>query len=73
MQFEYLVFLSKFLEFKHYFLVFGAEDCEGRPPTHSEMKQLFLPYRGFCARKGVTNTTFFMSLYNLYHSRFFIS
>lgn len=26
------------------------EDCEGRS---SDMQQLFLPYRGFCARKGV--------------------
>lgn len=25
----------------------------GRPPTEAEMHQLFLPYRGFCARKGV--------------------
>ncbi|XP_020534027.1 U-box domain-containing protein 35 isoform X2 [Jatropha curcas] len=26
---------------------------EGRPPTHQELQQLFLPYRGFCARKGI--------------------
>ncbi|KAJ7951564.1 Protein kinase domain [Quillaja saponaria] len=26
---------------------------EGRPPTESEMQLFFLPYRGFCARKGV--------------------
>ncbi|KAK3007451.1 hypothetical protein RJ639_014998, partial [Escallonia herrerae] len=26
---------------------------EGRAPTESELQQLFLPYRGFCARKGV--------------------
>ncbi|KAL8139832.1 hypothetical protein V2J09_005853 [Rumex salicifolius] len=25
----------------------------GRPPTEEEMHQLFLPYRGFCARKGI--------------------
>ncbi|GAB2269207.1 hypothetical protein Dimus_004135 [Dionaea muscipula] len=25
----------------------------GRPPTETELQQLFLPYRGFCARKGV--------------------
>ncbi|KAK9281349.1 hypothetical protein L1049_004249 [Liquidambar formosana] len=25
----------------------------GRPPTETEMHQLFLPYRGFCARKGI--------------------
>ncbi|KAL3528604.1 hypothetical protein ACH5RR_007926 [Cinchona calisaya] len=26
---------------------------EGRAPTQDELKQFFLPYRGFCARKGV--------------------
>ncbi|KAK4591163.1 hypothetical protein RGQ29_021383 [Quercus rubra] len=26
---------------------------EGRPPTEAELQQLFLPYRGFCARKGI--------------------
>uniref|UniRef100_A0A7N0TWN6 RING-type E3 ubiquitin transferase n=1 Tax=Kalanchoe fedtschenkoi TaxID=63787 RepID=A0A7N0TWN6_KALFE len=26
---------------------------EGRPPTEVEMHQFFLPYRGFCARKGI--------------------
>ncbi|KAM7483871.1 hypothetical protein LguiB_008454 [Lonicera macranthoides] len=26
---------------------------EGRAPTESELQQFFLPYRGFCARKGV--------------------
>ncbi|KAL1829290.1 hypothetical protein ACET3Z_007702 [Daucus carota] len=26
---------------------------EGRAPTEFEMQQFFLPYRGFCARKGV--------------------
>lgn len=34
-----------------------AEDAvpkEGRAPTESEMQQIFLPYRGFCARKGVS-------------------
>uniref|UniRef100_F6HXZ9 Protein kinase domain-containing protein n=1 Tax=Vitis vinifera TaxID=29760 RepID=F6HXZ9_VITVI len=25
----------------------------GRPPTETEMQQLFLPFRGFCARKGI--------------------
>ncbi|KAK4758940.1 hypothetical protein SAY87_020241 [Trapa incisa] len=25
----------------------------GRPPTEDEARQFFLPYRGFCARKGV--------------------
>ncbi|KAJ7012028.1 hypothetical protein NC653_002198 [Populus alba x Populus x berolinensis] len=31
---------------------FDAVPKEGRPPTQQEA-QLFLPYRGFCARKGV--------------------
>ncbi|XP_048324568.2 U-box domain-containing protein 34-like [Ziziphus jujuba] len=26
---------------------------EGRPPTEAELKLFFLPYRGYCARKGV--------------------
>ncbi|KAG2722679.1 hypothetical protein I3760_02G137800 [Carya illinoinensis] len=26
---------------------------EGRPPTEQELQQFFLPYRGFCARKGI--------------------
>ncbi|KAI4329131.1 hypothetical protein L6164_021427 [Bauhinia variegata] len=26
---------------------------EGRPPTEEELHQLFLPFRGFCARKGI--------------------
>ncbi|KAK6125056.1 hypothetical protein DH2020_041234 [Rehmannia glutinosa] len=26
---------------------------EGREPTQAETQQLFLPYRGFCARKGI--------------------
>ncbi|XP_024178717.1 U-box domain-containing protein 35 [Rosa chinensis] len=26
---------------------------EGRPPTEAELQQFFLPYRGFCARKGI--------------------
>ena len=30
-----------------------SQEYEGRPPSHSETKQLFLPYRGFCGRKGV--------------------
>ncbi|VFQ65479.1 unnamed protein product [Cuscuta campestris] len=32
-------------------------DCvikEGRPPTNEEVQSLFLPFRGSCARKGVT-------------------
>lgn len=41
-----------------FYLVFGAEDCESRAPTHSEMQQLFLPYRGFCARKGVMHVAY---------------
>ncbi|KAG2728769.1 hypothetical protein I3760_01G219400 [Carya illinoinensis] len=32
---------------------FEAVSKEGRPPTESELQQLFLPYRGFCARKGI--------------------
>ncbi|GAB4850532.1 hypothetical protein Ancab_029842 [Ancistrocladus abbreviatus] len=27
--------------------------ANGRPPTEIELQQLFLPYRGFCARKGI--------------------
>ncbi|KAI4355479.1 hypothetical protein L6164_004249 [Bauhinia variegata] len=26
---------------------------EGRPPTQEELHQFFLPFRGFCARKGI--------------------
>ncbi|KAK7389646.1 hypothetical protein VNO78_24863 [Psophocarpus tetragonolobus] len=26
---------------------------DGRPPTEEELHQLFLPFRGFCARKGI--------------------
>ncbi|RDX86824.1 U-box domain-containing protein 35, partial [Mucuna pruriens] len=26
----------------------------GRPPTEEELHQFFLPFRGFCARKGIT-------------------
>ncbi|KAK7349275.1 hypothetical protein VNO77_06518 [Canavalia gladiata] len=26
---------------------------EGRPPTEEELHQLFLPFRGFCARRGI--------------------
>ncbi|KAL3618218.1 hypothetical protein CASFOL_038539 [Castilleja foliolosa] len=29
---------------------------EPRIPTHTERQQLFLPYRGFCARKGIRAT-----------------
>jgi hypothetical protein len=37
----------------------SAEDFEiapreGRPPTEAELQQFFLPYRGFCARRGVS-------------------
>ncbi|KAL6563312.1 hypothetical protein OROHE_005899 [Orobanche hederae] len=28
-------------------------DGEPHAPTHTELQQLFLPYRGFCARKGI--------------------
>ncbi|KAG5141752.1 hypothetical protein JHK82_017447 [Glycine max] len=27
---------------------------DGRPPTKEELHQFFLPFRGFCARKGIT-------------------
>jgi len=27
----------------------------GRPPNEEELHQFFLPFRGFCARKGVCN------------------
>ncbi|XWS12102.1 hypothetical protein CRYUN_Cryun37aG0061600 [Craigia yunnanensis] len=26
---------------------------EGRPPSEAELQQFFLPYRGYCARKGI--------------------
>ncbi|EEF41037.1 kinase, putative [Ricinus communis] len=26
---------------------------EGRPPTQQELQQFFLPYRGYCARRGI--------------------
>ncbi|WOH10840.1 hypothetical protein DCAR_0730314 [Daucus carota subsp. sativus] len=29
---------------------------DGRAPTEAEMQQIFLPYRGFCARKGIRGT-----------------
>ncbi|KAL7114029.1 hypothetical protein ACP275_04G095800 [Erythranthe tilingii] len=29
------------------------QDGEARGPTQAEMQQMFLPYRGFCARKGI--------------------
>lgn len=35
-------------------IVFDVEDRDGISITHSEMQQLFLPYRSICARKGVT-------------------
>ncbi|XP_074382020.1 U-box domain-containing protein 51-like isoform X2 [Apium graveolens] len=34
---------------------------EGRAPTDSEMQQIFLPYRGFCARKGIRATEIVLS------------
>lgn len=48
-----------------------AEDAETvpkefRPPTEAELHQFFLPYRGFCARKGVN------ILQNLYLNRIFL-
>lgn len=46
--------LSYFLEFLALSLMFDAEEYKG-PPTYAENKQLFLPYRGFCGRKGVTS------------------
>ncbi|KAH7565525.1 hypothetical protein JRO89_XS09G0222800 [Xanthoceras sorbifolium] len=32
---------------------FDGATKEGRPPTKDELQQFFLPYRGFCARKGI--------------------
>ncbi|GLU14300.1 hypothetical protein SLE2022_308770 [Rubroshorea leprosula] len=32
---------------------FEASPKEGRPPTEAEFNQFFLPFRGFCARKGI--------------------
>ncbi|KAK6284350.1 hypothetical protein POUND7_003302 [Theobroma cacao] len=32
---------------------FEAVPKEGRPPTEAELQQFFLPYRGYCARKGI--------------------
>ncbi|KAG2371197.1 U-box domain-containing protein [Vigna angularis] len=29
---------------------------QGRPPTEEELQQIFLPFRGFCARKRVLNS-----------------
>ncbi|XP_050101792.1 U-box domain-containing protein 52-like isoform X1 [Malus sylvestris] len=31
----------------------GLVSKDGRPPTEDELQQFFLPYRGFCARKGI--------------------
>ncbi|XP_050234512.1 U-box domain-containing protein 35-like [Mercurialis annua] len=31
----------------------GNVPKEGRPPTQQELQQFFLPYRGFCARRGI--------------------
>ncbi|XP_027343419.1 U-box domain-containing protein 52-like [Abrus precatorius] len=30
-----------------------ATPIQGRPPTQEELHQFFLPFRGFCARKGI--------------------
>ncbi|KAL8113681.1 hypothetical protein AgCh_020843 [Apium graveolens] len=41
-----------------------AEDAvpkEGRAPTEFEMQQFFLPFRGFCARKGIRATEIVLS------------
>ncbi|RHN76237.1 putative rossmann-like alpha/beta/alpha sandwich protein [Medicago truncatula] len=32
---------------------FDAIPKQGRPPTEEELHQFFLPFRGFCARKGI--------------------
>ncbi|XWS18844.1 hypothetical protein CRYUN_Cryun32bG0079800 [Craigia yunnanensis] len=32
---------------------FEAAPKEGRPPSEAELQQFFLPYRGYCARKGI--------------------
>lgn len=32
----------------------GAVPKQGRPPTEAELQLFFLPYRGYCARKGVS-------------------
>ncbi|GAV84931.1 Pkinase domain-containing protein/Usp domain-containing protein [Cephalotus follicularis] len=32
---------------------FDGAGKDGRPPTQEELQQFFLPYRGFCARKGI--------------------
>ncbi|XP_048443153.1 U-box domain-containing protein 35-like [Pyrus x bretschneideri] len=31
----------------------GLVSKDGRPPTEDELQHFFLPYRGFCARKGI--------------------
>ncbi|WCJ39474.1 protein kinase family protein [Euphorbia peplus] len=33
---------------------------EGRPPTQQELQQFFLPYRGFCARRGIESKEIIM-------------
>lgn len=51
------------LEMNQWFLVIlplYAEEADSipkeyRPPTEAELHQFFLPYRGFCARKGVND------------------
>ena len=44
-----------------FFYYIYADDFEvipkqGRPPTEEELHHFFLPFRGFCARKGVRNS-----------------
>lgn len=57
--------------------MFGNDFCiedidtapkEGRPPTEAELKLFFLPYRGYCARKGVSNIYFNYFIIILYLS-----
>lgn len=38
---------------------------EGRALTQAETQQLFLPYRSFCARKGVIITIIFINFTGL--------
>ena len=42
---------------------------DGRPPTKEELHQFFLPFRGFCARKGVSSNNIFQhSSYQLFNN-----
>lgn len=57
--FSQLLLVTSFIVSDGFFLNL-SEDVNmapkgGRPPTETEMQQLFLPFRGFCARKGVSN------------------